>query len=147
MRHQLEDLRSCSPRLHDGFCHAYLWCPFSGFTVVRQLDPNVAPQLLRQLSFETNWPNLALTLDLLAWDLFFGLSMLFASRVFNGSGLHYKVRIGMRLSGILCVGAMLGPLTGEMRIQWLGIVGYAFVLPATCVFLSKLFRSDPEPGS
>jgi hypothetical protein len=127
-----------------GFATLTCGVHFVALTVVRQLDPNVAPQLLRQLSFETDWPNLVLTLDLLAWDFFFGLSMLFASRVFSGSGLHDKVRASMSLSGILCVLATLGPLTGKMRIPWLGIVGYAFVLPITCVFLFMLFGSDAE---
>ncbi len=68
---------------------------FAALTVGRQLDPSLAPQLLRQLSFETVWPNVGLAVELLAWDFFFGLSMVFASRVFSGSRLQNYVRASM----------------------------------------------------
>ena len=118
---------------------------FVALTVARQIGSLLTPQLSRQFSFPGGgeWPTLALAAELLAWDLFFGLSMLFASRVFSGSRLQNYVRASMTLSGTLCVVATLGPVTGEMRIPWLGIVGYAFVLPVVCVLLAILFARSP----
>ncbi len=49
----------------------------------------------------------------------------------------------MTLSGTLSILATLGPATGEMHIQWLGIVGYAFVPPITCLLLAILFARTP----
>ena len=111
---------------------------FAALTVVRRIDPKLTSDLFRQLSFEAS-PTLALAVELLAWDFFFGLSMLFASRVFSGSRLENSLRTSMTLCGTLCVLGTLGPVTGEMRISWLGIMGYAFVLPIACVFLAILF--------
>jgi hypothetical protein len=71
---------------------------FVALTAGRHLDSNVDPQLLRQLSFETEWPNLALAVELLAWDFFFGLAMLFAARVFRGGRLQNYVRGSMTVS-------------------------------------------------
>ena len=48
-------------------------------------------------------------MDLLAWDLFLGLSLLFASRVFKGDRLHTAIRLTLTLSGALCVAGILGP--------------------------------------
>jgi len=122
---------------------------FVALTVVRRIGAQLGPELSRQLSFPGGgeWPSLAMAVELLAWDFFFGLSMLFASRVFSSrqppSRLQKYVRAGMTLSGTLCVLATLGPLTGEMWIAWLGIAGYALILPVSCIFLAALFARTP----
>jgi hypothetical protein len=107
--------------------------------VLRQLPAGEAlePSILRLYP----WPSILLALDLLAWDLFLGLALLFACRVFTGRGrLHAAIRIGTMSSGVLCLVGFIGPLTGEMRVQFLAIAGYAFVLPATCALMALLFR-------
>jgi hypothetical protein len=58
---------------------------FASLTVGRQIDSRVFPLLSQQLSFG-QWSTLALALDLLAWDFFLGLSLLFAAPVFRGDG-------------------------------------------------------------
>jgi hypothetical protein len=51
----------------------------------------------------------------------------------------------MTLSGTLCLLATLGPVTGDMRIPYLGIVAYALMLPVIRVLLAILFaRSTPQ---
>jgi hypothetical protein len=124
--------------------------PFVALTVVRRVESQWAPEFSRQLSFAGGgqWPTLALAVELLAWDFFFGLGMLFAAPVFRGGRLENSIRGTMTLSGSLCVLATLGPITGEMRIPYLGIVGYAFVLPVICVLLAVLFaRATPREPS
>ncbi len=118
---------------------------FASLTVLRRAASGLTPLLSRQFSFlgGGEWPTLALALELLAWDLFFGLSMLFAAHAFGGDRMQNTVRASMTLSGTLCIVAVLGPVLGDMRIQWLGIVGYAFVLPVACVFLAVLFTRTP----
>ncbi len=95
------------------------------------------------------WPTVALALDLLAWDLFLGLGLLFGASAFRGGGLPAVVRVAMRLSGALCVTGVLGPLTGEMRLQFLAILGYAFGVPVLSASLAILFGRagplDPTP--
>lgn len=113
---------------------------FVSLTVGRQIQPKVvSPLLSGQLSFE-QWPTLALALDLLAWDFFLGLSLLFAAPVFKGDGPPNRVRVSLIGAGILCLAGVLGPAFGQMHIQYLGIAGYAFVLPIACLLLAMLFR-------
>jgi len=116
-------------------CGVHFVCLSAG----RQIESSALPEISRQLSVQ-EWPSLALAVEFLAWHFFFGLSMVFASLVFGGSRLHSYVRASMMMSGTLCVLSTLGPLTGEMRIPWLGIVGYGFMLPVACGFLAVLFR-------
>ncbi len=86
------------------------------------------------------WPSTAYALELLGWDLFLGLSLLFAAPVFRGSKLAHAVRTGLSVGGTLCLVGILGPATGEMRLQFIAIVGYAGVLPTVCLLLMLLFR-------
>ena len=87
------------------------------------------------------WPSRAYAVELLAWDLFLGLALLFAAAVFEGPGLERGVRRGLLVSGGLCVAGIVGPAVGNMRLQLVGVLGYAVVLPVVCYMLAKLFRS------
>ena len=111
---------------------------FASLTVGRQIAPEAAPLLSAQLSFE-KWPSLALALDLLAWDFFLGLALLFAAPVFRGDRLQNLVRVGMYLVGALCLVGTSGPMLGRLWLQFPAIVGYAFVLPVVCALLAILF--------
>jgi hypothetical protein len=93
------------------------------------------------------WPSTAYALELLAWDLLLGLSLLFAAPVFTAGKLERAVRVGLYLAGALCIVGILGPATGEMRLQFIAVVGYASVLPAVCLLLVMLFRRSRQPRS
>jgi hypothetical protein len=86
------------------------------------------------------WPSTAYALELVGWDMFFGLSLLFAAPVFRGGKLENAIRNGLFVGGTLCLAGILGPATGEMRLQFIAIVGYAGVFPTVCLFLTMLFR-------
>jgi hypothetical protein len=90
-------------------------------------------------------PSTAYALELLAWDLFLGLSLLFAAPVFKGGNLEDAVRTGLYVGGTLCLAGILGPATGDMRLQFIAIVGYAGVLPTVSLLLVLLFRRT-QPG-
>jgi hypothetical protein len=71
--------------------------------------------------------------------------MLFAAPISRGGRLENSIRGTMTLSGTLCLLATLGPVTGDMRIPYLGIVAYALMLPVIRVLLAILFaRSTPQ---
>lgn len=91
------------------------------------------------------WPSPAYAIELLAWNLFLGLSLLFAAPVFEGGGLEERIRRGLLVSGALCLAGVVGPAVGNMRLQLVGVLGYAGVLPVVCFMLWRLFRSDPRP--
>jgi hypothetical protein len=94
--------------------------------------------LHRLISFE--WPSMAYVLDILAWDVFFPLSMLFAAPVFSGSPLARSVRILMIVSGVLSLAGLSGVATGDMRLRNIGIVGYVPVFLVIVILLAVLFR-------
>ena len=128
-------------------CFAMLTCSvhFVSLTVGRQIDARGVPLLFRQLSL-AEWPTLAMSLDLLAWDFFLGLALLLAAKVFEGEGTQ-RVRISMTLAGALCLSGTLGPASGHLHIQYLGIAGYAFVLPVACALLAMFFRKEQPSDS
>lgn len=92
--------------------------------------------------FSFKWPSVIYALDILAWDLFFALSMIFAAPVFKGNRLKSSVRILMFVSGILSFAGMLGPVFGNMLIRDIGIVGYGVVFPFICLLLVKVFSQS-----
>src|SRR5262249_117366 len=107
---------------------------FVSLTIARHLDLQIDAGLMRHLSFES-WSSVALGLDLLAWDLFLGLSFVFAARTFSG-----RTRILMTACGSLCLAGFLGPASGHLKLQFLAIAGYGFVLPIACVSAALHFR-------
>jgi hypothetical protein len=92
------------------------------------------------------WPSPVYALELLAWNLFLGLALLFAAPIFDGGGPERGVRRGLLISGVLCVAGIVGPVIGNMRLQLVGVLGYAGVLPVVCFMLARLFRSDRGHG-
>jgi hypothetical protein len=76
--------------------------------------------------------------DVVAWDIFFGLALLFAAPVFHASG-HVAVRNGMLIAGAMSVVGILGPAVNHIALREIGIVGYAIVWPIVCLPLSKAF--------
>jgi len=80
-----------------------------------------------------------LAMDLAAWDFFLGFGLLFAASIFKGDKLQVAIRAGMTLSGLLCLVGVSGPASGDLRLQYPAIVGYAFVFPFVCLLLTILF--------
>lgn len=86
------------------------------------------------------WPSRVYAAELLAWDVFLGLALLFAALAFEGVGAERGVRRGLLICGGLCLAGTVGPLVGNMRLQLVGVLGYAVVLPAVAWLLARLFR-------
>jgi hypothetical protein len=113
---------------------------FVQLTVTRRVDLEGMPGLSLVLALE--WPTIPFVLDLLAWDVFLGLSLLCAAPAFGGGRQQNAVRASLTLSGALCLAGALAPSTGELRLQVLAIAGYAFVFPVACLQLARLFASS-----
>jgi hypothetical protein len=95
------------------------------------------------LSFK--WPSVAYVLDILAWDVFFPLSVLSAAPVFSGSRLATSIRGLMIVSGVLALGGLSGVIVGDMQLRNIGIVGYAGVFPVAALLIAILFyRATPR---
>jgi len=114
-------------------------------TVSRQIEATGLPWLPLFLSF--TWPSVAYTLDILAWDFFFALSVLFAAPVFKGGRRETTVRFLMIVSGVLCLAGLIGVPLANMQVRNIGIVGYAGVAPVAFLLLGMLFgRTQQVPG-
>lgn len=90
-----------------------------------------------QLAFQ--WPSVVYSLDILAWDVFFALAMLFAAVVFRDGGIHRAIRIGMIVSGVLALAGLTGVALGNMAIRNIGIAGYLGAFLIVDALLLKLF--------
>jgi small basic protein len=95
--------------------------------------------------FAFHWPSVAYVLDILGWDVFFALSMLFGAAVFPRRS---PVRWAMVTSGLLSFGGLAGVVTGEMGLRNIGIVGYLGVFAVVAALLLRLFLrgTAPEQG-
>jgi hypothetical protein len=88
------------------------------------------------------WPSVSYALDILAWDVFFALFVLFAAPVFRGNRLATSIRVLLITSGAL---ALAGLIDGDMQLRNIGIVGYAGVFPVVALLLVILFyRATPR---
>uniref|UniRef100_A0A832MK56 DUF4386 domain-containing protein n=1 Tax=Eiseniibacteriota bacterium TaxID=2212470 RepID=A0A832MK56_UNCEI len=85
------------------------------------------------------WPSRVYAAELMAWDVFLGLALLFAAPLFFRDGLERQVRGALLLCGVLCIVGAVGPAVGNMRLQLVGVFGYAVVLPVVCVLLARVF--------
>jgi len=96
------------------------------------------------LVFSFEWPSVAYALDILAWDVFFALSMLFAAPAFCGSRLAAWIRVLMIASGVLALAGLSGVVVGDMQLRNIGIVGYVGVVLVVAALLAVLFyRATP----
>jgi hypothetical protein len=87
------------------------------------------------------------TLDILAWDWFFALSMLCAAPVFKVSRLEIAVRNLMIVSGVLSLAGLIGVPLADMQVRNIGIIGYGIVAPLVFLLLGIVFgriRQVPE---
>jgi hypothetical protein len=91
------------------------------------------------------WPPIAYALDILAWDWFFALSLLFAVPVFRGGGrLEGWVWILLLVSGILSLTGLLGVPLSDMQVRNIGVIGYAVVAPVAFLLIGIVFgRTQP----
>jgi hypothetical protein len=72
---------------------------FCVLTLSRQ--PEFTRQQWLSLVLSFKWPSVVYALDILAWDVFFPLSMLFAAPVFGGGRLAARIRVLMIARGSL----------------------------------------------
>jgi len=97
--------------------------------------------VLRQTGMEgIEWPSINYAVELLAWDVFLGLSLLFAAPVFQGERLERKIRTGLIVVGALCLIGVLGPITGDMRLQLISVLGYGVFLPIVWLMIASHFQ-------
>jgi hypothetical protein len=116
---------------------------FCILTLSRQ--PEFAGQSWLPLVFSFEWPSVAYALDIVGWDVYFALSMLFAAPVFSGSRLAAWIRVLMIASGVLSLAGLSGVVVGDMEVRNIGIVGYVGVFLVVAALLTVFFyRANPK---
>ena len=92
------------------------------------------------LLFSFRWPSVAYALDILAWDWFFALSMIFAAQAFTGGGRERAARILMLISGVLSLAGLIGVPMANMSVRNIGIIGYAVIAIPAFLLMGLAFR-------
>ena len=86
------------------------------------------------------WPSALFAVEYLAWDVLVGATLLLVSAALVGAALGRWGHGALRLGGVLCLLGALGPVTGHMALQIVGLVGYGVILPIAAVALAVFFR-------
>jgi hypothetical protein len=113
---------------------------FVELTVARRIDPATFPGYARVFGWE--WPSTFYAIDIVAWDVFFGLSLLFAVPAFAHRSSATFIRRGLIASGSMCLIGLIGPFANAIAWREIGILGYTIVFGLTCVPLSRAFKMD-----
>jgi hypothetical protein len=90
--------------------------------------------------FDFRWPSTLYAIDIAAWDVFFGLSLLFAVPAFTRPS-DALVRKGFIASGSLCLAGLIGPFANALGWRTIGILGYTIVFGLVCIPLSRTFET------
>jgi hypothetical protein len=87
------------------------------------------------------WPSLPYAVELFAWDFLLGVALLLAAQALPTTASATRVRAWLRAAGALCLIGLVGPLVGNMRIQLIGVAGYAVAVPVVAWMLATWFQS------
>lgn len=90
------------------------------------------------------WPSTTYAIELLAWDFCLGVALVLAAASIRADHSSRRVRHGLRITGIFCIGGLVGPAVGNMRLQLLGVFGYAVLLPVVAWMLMRWFRAEDK---
>lgn len=112
---------------------------FVNLTLWKQISDQQKIDYVRFLGWE--WPSMMYAIELVAWHLFFGLSMFFAAFAFKGVGKEKIVKQGLIITGILCIVGLIGPVIGDLKWRMMGIFGYGILFPIICVYIARVFKN------
>jgi hypothetical protein len=90
------------------------------------------------------WPSTTYAVELLAWDLFLGAALMFTAAALDPIRTPLRLRRLVQVTGVLCLAGIAGPVIGNMRLQLIGVFGYAVLLPLAAFGLASWFRANPE---
>jgi hypothetical protein len=86
------------------------------------------------------WPSTSYAIELFAWDLLLGVALILAAQSLRADASAARVRRWLALTGVLCIVGIIGPVIGNMRVQRVGVLGYAVLLPITAWRLAVWWR-------
>ena len=87
------------------------------------------------------WPSAPCAIELVAWDVPLGVALLAAAASMRWDDRTRRVRGWLQATGLLSLVGIAGPIVGDMRVQRIGVFGYAVLLPVACWILRGWFRA------
>lgn len=83
------------------------------------------------------WPAFPYAIELFAWDFLLGVALLLAAQALPRGQDARRLRGWLRVTGWLCLAGLFGPLVGQMRLQLVGVAGYAVLMPAVAWMMAR----------
>jgi hypothetical protein len=96
--------------------------------------------------FGFKWPSTFYAIDIVAWDVFLALALLFAVPAFARRSEAKWARRGLIASGSLSLIGLVGPFADALGWRTIGILGYTVVFGLTCIPLSRAFKVEGALG-
>jgi hypothetical protein len=93
------------------------------------------------------WPSVLYALDIVAWDIFFGLSFVALGIGFILSKYDKLTGILMIASGFLSLSGIAAIPARVMEIRFIGVFGYTVLPVAVCIFFIKSLRKRLRSSS
>lgn len=131
------------------FAALLLICITTGITscvhfTILSVSHTTAAEHLQNLPFffSFKWPSVVYALDILAWDWFFGLSMLFVAPVFKKNRFEKNLQRLLIVTGVLSIIGLIGVPLQNMQIRNIGIIGYAVLAPVAFLLIGKTLGSQ-----
>lgn len=94
--------------------------------------------------FSWEWPGVLYGVEVVAWDLFFGIAMVCAALTLPGHNARWARRL-LLASGLLSLAGLVGPALDVMALRTVGIFGYTIVFPVAALVLARLLRKTRAP--
>ena len=91
------------------------------------------------------WPSVTYAIELFGWDFLLGLALLCAAGALPTHKTSNRLRHWLLVTGALCLAGLIGPLVSNMRLQLIGVFGYAILLPIVAWMLTGWFRAEARP--
>lgn len=87
------------------------------------------------------WPSVTYAFELLAWDVLLGLALVCAATALPNDNESRRLRQWLLATGVCCLLGIIGPLVDNMRLQLIGVFGYAVLLPIAAWVWAGWFRA------
>ena len=109
---------------------------FVQLTAIRQLW-----RAGRLVDYRLVWPSPLFALEYFVWDILVGLTLLCVSFAIAGGPGAEAARRALLIGGVLCLAGVAGPLSGQMFLQNVAVLGYAVALPIAGAVTARMFRA------
>ena len=92
------------------------------------------------------WPSVTKGLECVSWGFFLGIAMLFASSALEDLG-NKVITWTMRISGIMTVAGLIGPIVGNIYYYTLSTIGYSVGFLVFSIEMIMYFNHKNEIGT